>query len=123
MKGESQKGVLVIALLFTQCSSLAAAWKSTGCALWWLSAYHSPSVTVRQVLSLPSLSRQMSIVCGGSYRRGRLTVGDMDLILTHADGHRSDKRTGCAPCTHMDLSCGTINRKPWSLMSVGHEPV
>ncbi|XP_024525739.1 DNA polymerase lambda isoform X1 [Selaginella moellendorffii] len=28
----------------------------------------------------------ISVVCGGSYRRGKSLVGDMDMIVTHSDG-------------------------------------
>jgi DNA polymerase lambda len=28
------------------------------------------------------------IVCGGSYRRGKSSCGDMDIIITHPDGER-----------------------------------
>ncbi|KAF6154684.1 hypothetical protein GIB67_000568 [Kingdonia uniflora] len=30
----------------------------------------------------------VSIVCGGSFRRGKATCGDMDIIITHNDGKR-----------------------------------
>lgn len=28
----------------------------------------------------------VSIVCGGSYRRGKASCGDLDIIITHPDG-------------------------------------
>lgn len=28
------------------------------------------------------------IVCGGSYRRGKASCGDMDIVITHPDGKR-----------------------------------
>ena len=28
------------------------------------------------------------IVCGGSYRRGKASCGDMDIVITHPDGER-----------------------------------
>jgi len=28
------------------------------------------------------------IVCGGSYRRGKSSCGDIDIIITHPDGQR-----------------------------------
>lgn len=31
----------------------------------------------------------VSILCGGSYRRGKRTAGDMDFVATAADGRRS----------------------------------
>jgi hypothetical protein len=31
---------------------------------------------------------QISIVCGGSYRRGKAESSDMDFVITHPDGHR-----------------------------------
>ena len=30
------------------------------------------------------------IVCGGSYRRGKAFCGDLDVIVTHPDGRRSN---------------------------------
>ncbi|CAI5483816.1 unnamed protein product [Closterium sp. Yama58-4] len=33
-----------------------------------------------------ALQPGVSIVCGGSYRRGKATSGDMDFIITHPDG-------------------------------------
>lgn len=31
---------------------------------------------------------QISIICGGSYRRGKAESSDMDFVMTHPDGHR-----------------------------------
>lgn len=31
---------------------------------------------------------QVDIVCGGSYRRGKASCGDLDIIITHPDGNR-----------------------------------
>ncbi|RVX10637.1 DNA polymerase lambda [Vitis vinifera] len=31
---------------------------------------------------------KVSIVCGGSYRRGKASCGDLDIIITHPDGKR-----------------------------------
>ena len=31
---------------------------------------------------------QISVLCGGSYRRGKAMSGDMDFVFTHPDGHR-----------------------------------
>lgn len=31
---------------------------------------------------------QVEIVCGGSYRRGKASCGDLDIIITHPDGKR-----------------------------------
>lgn len=31
---------------------------------------------------------QVLIVCGGSYRRGKASCGDMDIVITHPDGKR-----------------------------------
>ncbi|KAL6577105.1 hypothetical protein OROMI_011381 [Orobanche minor] len=33
------------------------------------------------------LSRYVVIVCGGSYRRGKASCGDLDIIITHPDGN------------------------------------
>jgi DNA polymerase lambda len=33
------------------------------------------------------LRPNISVVCGGSYRRGKATVGDLDIVITHPDGH------------------------------------
>lgn len=33
---------------------------------------------------------QVVIVCGGSYRRGKASCGDMDIVITHPDGKRYD---------------------------------
>lgn len=30
----------------------------------------------------------MVIVCGGSYRRGKASCGDLDIVITHPDGTR-----------------------------------
>jgi hypothetical protein len=30
----------------------------------------------------------IEVVCGGSYRRGKATCGDMDMVITHQDGCR-----------------------------------
>lgn len=30
----------------------------------------------------------MVIVCGGSFRRGKASCGDMDIVITHPDGKR-----------------------------------
>jgi hypothetical protein len=30
----------------------------------------------------------IEVVCGGSYRRGKATCGDMDMVITHQDGRR-----------------------------------
>ncbi|KAL6189813.1 hypothetical protein ACLB2K_036214 [Fragaria x ananassa] len=32
----------------------------------------------------------VDIVCGGSYRRGKASCGDLDTIITHPDGNRED---------------------------------
>lgn len=37
----------------------------------------------------------ISILCGGSYRRGKRTVGDMDFVATHHDGRRYVQPVGC----------------------------
>ncbi|CAJ1953329.1 unnamed protein product [Sphenostylis stenocarpa] len=34
------------------------------------------------------------IICGGSYRRGKATCGDIDIIITHPDGQRVEKPWG-----------------------------
>ena len=31
---------------------------------------------------------KVNIVCGGSFRRGRTSCGDLDIIITHPDGRR-----------------------------------
>jgi DNA polymerase/3'-5' exonuclease PolX len=31
---------------------------------------------------------EVIIVCGGSYRRGKASCGDMDIVITHPDGLR-----------------------------------
>jgi DNA polymerase lambda len=31
---------------------------------------------------------EVIIVCGGSYRRGKASCGDMDIVITHPDGER-----------------------------------
>ena len=31
---------------------------------------------------------KVSIICGGSYRRGKASCGDLDIIITHPDGKR-----------------------------------
>ncbi|KAL2612428.1 hypothetical protein R1flu_024120 [Riccia fluitans] len=33
-----------------------------------------------------SITSGISVLCGGSYRRGKETVGDMDFVVTHPDG-------------------------------------
>ncbi|GFP96163.1 DNA polymerase lambda [Phtheirospermum japonicum] len=35
---------------------------------------------------LPGVRTQVVIVCGGSYRRGKASCGDMDIVITHHDG-------------------------------------
>jgi hypothetical protein len=35
-----------------------------------------------------SLSCQMLVLCGGSYRRGKALCSDMDFVITHPDGSR-----------------------------------
>ncbi|CAI5976271.1 unnamed protein product, partial [Closterium sp. NIES-65] len=60
----------------------------------------------------------ISIVCGGSYRRGKATSGDMDFIITHPDGARECCR-GKATSGDMDFiithpdgasHCGLLER-------------
>ncbi|KAG6510340.1 hypothetical protein ZIOFF_028350 [Zingiber officinale] len=34
----------------------------------------------------------MIIVCGGSYRRGKASCGDLDIVITHPDGERELRR-------------------------------
>ena len=31
---------------------------------------------------------QVNVVCGGSFRRGKASCGDMDIVITHPDGKR-----------------------------------
>ena len=31
---------------------------------------------------------KVNIVCGGSFRRGKASCGDLDIIITHPDGRR-----------------------------------
>lgn len=39
-------------------------------------------------LSVAFFYVEVIIVCGGSYRRGKASCGDMDIIITHPDGER-----------------------------------
>lgn len=32
---------------------------------------------------------KVMVVCGGSYRRGKASCGDLDVVITHPDGKRS----------------------------------
>ncbi|CAI5521427.1 unnamed protein product, partial [Closterium sp. Naga37s-1] len=61
-----------------------------------------------------ALQPGISIVCGGSYRRGKATSGDMDFIITHPDGasHRGflEKLVSCLKLVGFlseDLMVGT----------------
>ena len=40
------------------------------------------------------------IVCGGSFRRGKASCGDLDIIITHPDGKRYKIPSSlCVSCT------------------------
>ncbi|CAH8348754.1 unnamed protein product [Eruca vesicaria subsp. sativa] len=48
------------------------------------SVYHFALLLDVETLTASFL--QVDIVCGGSYRRGKATCGDLDIVITHPDG-------------------------------------